>query len=275
MQTEQTEHLRQLIEASAILTPAEKADWLDMLILMNDKQALELENILKGRRPAPQTPAPAPVATRPPAMAQSTATLPPLSHISNLPSTLNSGPAFSGRPSRVTPVPLSSNSTPTQRSSPSRLPWKNQFQATMTEKELPPAPGIRPTIPKTEPVTRPPATAVFRSPVPTPQPQRRSLPQAPVLESLADAGKLTLNGMRGMALEDLVIRLQQLSKIDGYFNLLSYLEDSPLYKSYIDTGKKVLAEQISFNQVTGDDPMIMTKQEFENFADILKKIQIN
>jgi hypothetical protein len=95
------------------------------------------------------------------------------------------------------------------------------------------------------------------------------------LETLADAGKLTLGTMRAIAFPDFLIRLQQLSKMEGYFNLLSYLEDSPLYKSYLETGKKVLAGQLRFDQAGRSDPDTLTKQEFEAFTDVLRKVQIN
>jgi hypothetical protein len=63
------------------------------------------------------------------------------------------------------------------------------------------------------------------------------------LETLADVEKLNVTTMRKMAHQDLLIRLQQLAKMEGYFNLLSYLEDSPLYRSYVATGKKIFPDQ--------------------------------
>lgn len=254
MQPSQIEHLKQLINTSPALTPPEKAEWLDMLILMNDKQASELEEILKAHHGSlPQKP---------------TGPMPPLSHISNLPAGV---PRTQQRPqSSAQPAPPPQKVSPNLPSA-STMPWQKQFQAAMTEKELPPPNPAQALHAKSfiasAPVAPRPKATVSKAPSPTSG-------KAPVLETIADAGKLTLSAMRQMALPDLLIRLQQLSKIEGYFNLLSFLEDSPLYKNYINTGKKVLGNQLTFGQPDAGE-LTMTKQEFEAFADILRKIQLN
>ncbi len=253
MQSGQAEHLRQLIETSSILTPVEKADWLDMLILMNDKQAAELEQILKAQRTAaPQS-----------SLASPSPAVPPLTHISNLPTGLNTVP----RPSA--PAPLS---------------WNKQFKATMEEKELRAPPNARPSsinkpAPASPAIVRPvapppplPSTRPTAYPAPT---KRRSIPSQVHLETLADTGKLSVAAVRNMDSADLLIRLQQLSKMEGYFNLLSYLEDSSLYRSYLNTGQKILSGQLSFDAMDRNDTSLLTKEEFEAFTDILRKIQIN
>ncbi len=263
MQAEQTEHLRKLVDASSILTPAEKADWLDMLVLMNDKQASELELILKAQQPAAASSAPTPPAV--PKNLPSSGAMPPLSHISNLPSGLG---ASIPRP-QTRPAPRPSVSPPRA------MPWQKQFQASMEEKELPPP----------KPASRPPVAPAPIKPV-MPKPQAPRAPRPPVapaedhrgpvnVETLSDVGAMTAATLRNTAFSDLLIRLQQLSKLEGYFNLLSYIEDSPLYKSYIATGQKVLSEKLHFDQAGRIDPNTLTKEEFEGFTDILRKIQIN
>jgi len=262
MQQEQSNHLRQLIENSPILSPAEKADWLDMLILMNDKQAAELAEILTTPRSSSPTPSGA-----------KNQHIPPLTHISNLPAGIATPP----KPAPSAPV----------------LPWNEQFRATMEEKELPAPPTTRAVpVPKSAPSAvsfpsrpappRPPVTLSPIEPTTTPESvrtaaptRRRSAPASVQLETLPDTAKLSVGAIRNMNAADLLIRLQQLSRMEGYFNLLSYLEDSPLYRSYINTGQKVLSGQLSFDTMDRTDTSLLTKEEFEAFADILRKIQLN
>jgi hypothetical protein len=251
MQPGQSEHLRQLIENSSILSPGEKADWLDMLILMNDKQAAELEEILVNQR------APAPNNSVSPK-------LPPLTHISNLPAGLSTLPY---RQPVAKPV------------APANLPWNKQLPVPATpavpasQASSSKASGIAQTIPRSParsaPLTRPTAYAP-QTPV-----KRRSVPSRVTLETLADTAKLSVAAVRNMNQTDLLIRLQQLSKMEGYFNLLSYLEDSPLYHSYINTGQKILTGQLSFEAIDPNDTSLLTREEFEAFADTLRNIQVN
>jgi hypothetical protein len=266
MQAAQQGHLQKLIETSPILSPSEKTEWLDMLILMNDKQAGELEQILNAQHAAP------PVSAAP----TPAAAVPPLAHISNLPSGLNSPLASAFQPAPRTPPPAQL---------PSQMPWQKQFEVTMGEKELPPGP--LPTSSRTEPAAPRPRPSSRPAQAPTPAPPVAAVPPRPAaaptsppsaspgLETLANVGTLTLAAMRAMEPADLLIRLQQLAKMEGYFNVLSYLEDSPLYKSYIATGKQALAKANPFGQGEPASKDNLTKKEFETFTDILRKIQIN
>jgi hypothetical protein len=247
MQPSQQDHLKQLIERSTILSPAEKAEWLDMLILMNDKQASELEAILVP----PSTPAsPKPVSQ--PTAAPVAPVLPKLSHISNLPIGIE----------QVQPPPKSAPASAASQRPPfiPVAPEGNKVAA--------PKPPVSPVDTRIQ--SAPPRPATNRSTTPVASPGEVS-----PLETLADVEKLNVTTMRKMAHQDLLIRLQQLAKMEGYFNLLSYLEDSPLYRSYVATGKKILSQETTFDQGVKRDPALLSKEEFEQFIDILRKIQIN
>lgn len=302
MQSAQHDHLKQLIESSVILTPIEKSEWLDMLIIMNDKQAGELESILKTETAPPaqgsalarssdlvrsSTPArlsvPPVAGVIPPNLPMADISrdfsgrsssipnvVPKLSHISNLPSGLISGgnigqqqPAkvnLPANPPKPTVIP------PINPPKPSVVQPINSSKPNVALPALPSvvAPALKPATPK------PVASPVFAAPAP------KQVPNAgpAQLESITDAGKLTVSSMRSLNSSDLLLRLQQLSKLEGYFSLLSYLEDSPLYKAYIATGKKMLSGQPQVDQGKSDSD-ILSKSEFEAFADILRKIQIN
>ncbi len=270
MQSAQQDRLQQLIGASPILTAAEKAEWLDMLILMNDKQATELEEILKANvttaMPTKFTPAAAPVRPAPSlSKAVPPPNLPHLSHISNLPAQFASQPVVAKHPQ------LKKIS----------LPWAEQLKQRVEEKELPaptseskPKQIIAPeTVATIEParVAIPPAVAAPSIPVPPIAVKRVSIP---VVETLTDVGGLTVNAVRTISIDNLLNRLQQLVKLEGYFNVLSFLEDSPLYKAYILTGKKILANQLKF-ETANEDHTLLSKEEFENVTDILRQIQLN
>lgn len=244
MQTAQIERLKQLINSSPVLTSSEKAEWLDMLVIMNDKQAAELGEILKNHHQDKTPPQPT--------------TVPKLSHISNLPANLPQVPR------QANPIPAN---LPAAKAGPS-LSWQKQFNLTMTEKELQPPQPAQAMHAKTfaAPAIKPPKPTTTVAPV--------KQTKISVLETLTDSGNLSVASLRSMPLPDLLIRLQQLAKHEGYFNLLSYLEDSPLYKSYIATGKKVLSGATVLDGA-GSDEQTLTKQEFEAFTDILRKIQIN
>lgn len=91
MNLAQQEKLESLVNASAILSPQERTEWLGLLGLMDDRQLGELEKILTtAARPKPVPPpvaAPAsiPAAPSQPAESKSQSALPKLSHIMNLP----------------------------------------------------------------------------------------------------------------------------------------------------------------------------------------------
>lgn len=95
--------IRKKIQASTLLDDHEKADWLNLLSLMNDKQLGELEEILAAEKSVtPSMPVSAPSATT--STPQPQQKLPPLSHIANVPTDVN----------MPQPTPLSSVPKPTK-----------------------------------------------------------------------------------------------------------------------------------------------------------------
>jgi hypothetical protein len=270
MQPAQADHIRKLIEQSPVLTPQERTEWLDVLVLMNDKQAAELQEILDTNPPPLPTPKPPPVVPIPHNLPIHTGgSLPPtLTHISNLPANLAVNAAWpKAKPAAKAPAP-------------DMHAWRKQLDKQVQEKELPaPAVPQRVTNPGiafklTEPAK---PTAPEHRPASNALPTKHTAPAKRIplhLENLADTAKLTLDAIRYADPADLAVRLQQLARMEGYFNLLSYLEDSALYKMYIATGKKILSTNGEFPATTGAADSL-TKTEFEQFADILRKIQVN
>ncbi len=64
------------------------------------------------------------------------------------------------------------------------------------------------------------------------------------------------------AVQDLVLRL-------GYFAVIVALENSPAYKTYIDTGKILLGDS------SQDASQMFSKLEFEEFTDLLLDMRVN
>lgn len=201
------EHLRLQIQASRLLDDHEKADWLNLLELMNDKQLGELEEILAA--PA-QSPIPA-AAPKPMPPAMPAAAAPPLSHITNLPTGLNQ------------PVP----NEPVIKDSPSLI------------KAKPLPPPTRPIIPKVinpKPQPRP-------AQVDAPPPTRSNLPPMNplVLKDLSGVQALSPNTLRQHEHNSVITAIQMIAQSYGYFAALQNLEASPLYAAYLQAGKNRLA----------------------------------
>lgn len=173
MQPGQLEQLKRLIGDSPLLQDGERAHWLELLPLMNDKQLLELEAILRpASQPQPQTrpqpmplarPAPSPSQQAPPLMAprfQPFAVAPPvarpsaqmplrpsLSHLTNLPTIVTDmGPRQQSEvsphvappqaaPQQIAPARVSS--TPRVPESRSPIELRSKMPVDITEKELP------------------------------------------------------------------------------------------------------------------------------------------
>ncbi len=133
MQPGQTEKLKILIQTSAILSPSERAEWLALLDVMNDKQVFELEKILTvGQQSSVKAAVPdfrtSGVNLPPPSLRQ----VPHLSHILNLPQHLNpSGDALAAPP---TAEPPKVDNKPKSR-------FGEKLKSIFAEKELPPGHG--------------------------------------------------------------------------------------------------------------------------------------
>lgn len=259
------EEIRNKIQTSALLTDHEKSDWLNLLELMNDKQLSELEEILSGAAGTPLTPqapqqqSPAtrsksltPVSTPPTSVKPSMPPLtkmPPLTHIANIPTDISSSQVpVTARP------PVSSQASPLNQAKP----------------PVPPASSIP---------TRPTAPAETVTKHPT-QPETTAVPQRPSgitlprykAEKMEDIQAFSLETIRTYDLQSVVDAVRDQIQQHGYFKIVQYLELSPLYDSYINSGKERLrstsGEQVSNNS-------LLTQEELEFMTDLLRHMRFN
>lgn len=262
MQAQQMEKLKQMIHSSTLLSDAEKAEWLDMIIVMNDKQASELQTILEGPGPSgaaskPSAPpaAPAtPARPAPPVVATPAQTPPmPLTHISNLPK-----------------FPL-----PTSRKRGTLKQWEANLRQAMEEKELT---GAKPEDRLTDGKKAVTSISAGKPPVSYPKTSRKPVnPEQPGPKELnqpKDASLLTLVSMRTMD-GGLIPALKKLVGASNYFEVLFYLEKSPLYQTYLDTGRAALSSPAGTFPEQWEGKSLMSKAEFEAFSDLLKSIQFS
>jgi hypothetical protein len=277
------EQLRVDINQSKLLDDHEKADWLNLLELMNDKQIGELEEILKAPVSDAEAPATGPTITdhpKIPVPPKSTA-MPALSHISNLPTAISYN-----KPKPSKPVPMPKLVMPDPAPS-APLPIK-----------APPLQAARPQGPQGSPYGMPAQgkgsivnlsgslkdSMVKPQPLPTPMlvkrpdtepgPGSRHLDAGSVKEplqirSLEDVAGLDLTMFRTSDHSLVQQNFQQLVLQFGYFNVLHAFEKSKLYKSYLNRGRSILSGESTEGKFT------VNQGEFELIADILQSIRIN
>ena len=263
------QRLISLINASSILSEQEKTDWLSLLELMNDKQLAELEEILvPQQKPVTPKSATAPVVqknnpSRPvarPAVQRSVAVPTPvpvqtpsntvleepsLSHISNLPSQISH--------QRITP--------------PVRPSVQPAGQESSQAKPVPQPLSIKPVRQEIKPATKPSATQA----VPVKKAEVRQVtPVVPVfsIESVEDLAKVTSQALAQSSRKNFYMIVSQLANQLGYFQTLQYIEASPLYKSYLEYGKKKLSG-------ADEKALPLTQDEFEFMTDILLSLKVN
>jgi hypothetical protein len=68
-------------------------------------------------------------------------------------------------------------------------------------------------------------------------------------------------------------KLKDLVKHFGNYEVMQYLEKSPLYKSYMLTGSQVLQDASTFEAEAKKKPEMLDKESFERTADLLRIIQ--
>ncbi len=257
--------LTNLVETSTILNAQEKSEWLALMQLMNDKQLSELEEILK-----PAAPSITPVSNNNETQGVST---PPLSHISNLPSQMVD-PRIKARPLEMF-----------HSSQPAKPAVKTPVQSPRVP-EPRPQPRVQapsPIIPKIQPITQPePIVSPPQKPLQTvaPKPEFNPEPVTPTthgqvkvaptiqLSSLDEASTLTSAALHEQTREGFYKAIIGLAEQFGYFQVLSQLELSPLYKDYLVYGKVRL-------NGGPDDNLPLSQEEFEFVADLLTALKIN
>lgn len=259
------QRLTQLVETSNILNPQEKAEWLALMQLMNDKQLSELEEIL-----TPATPTTVSVSSTDQAQGMST---PSLSHISNLPSQMVD-PRIKARPVDIFHSPQPAKPTAkTSAPSPSVLDPRPESLGQAQSSTIPTAQ----TMAKSEYVVSSPS-----KPFPTVSPESTVNPKSVVLpsheraktvpaiqlHSLEEASKLTSAVLHEQTRESFYKAIIGLAEQYGYFKVLSNFEKSPLYKDYIVYGRVLLDGGRA-------DNLPLSQEEFEFVADLLSALKIN
>lgn len=286
--------IREKIKVSKLLSDHEKADWLNLLELMNDKQFGELEEILAAEHPveeqgmpkssrfplasvqkpvaqAPSVPSPTPselkqqIQTRP--MAPTSAPVPP-----NLP---------------VHPAAVTKPIVPPSRPVPPRAP----------------APTPKPPTPAPAPVQRP-TPAPAPTPTPSPEPKAKIMPPLSHIANVpsgVDGGRasapaeppptnyatlpakdsapkpafsisapeeiqnISTQTLRDYDMGSIVVAIRNAILEDGYFAVLQLVENSQLYSEYLESGKLILQNQKA----------ALTQEEFEFVADLLRNMRFN
>lgn len=234
------------IQTSTLLSDSEKSDWLSLLELMNDKQLGELEEILTAEpvatTPPQPTPAPAPRPVSAP-KAYPVQTMPPLSHIANIPTDVNMERTVVKQPRQPAPElkPLSVRATP--------------------------SPSLTAIAPKTPAVPTP-------VPAPAPTPAK---PSAPVAQSEAvysiqqpeQLQQISVQTIRSFSYQSIFDVVRKVIQEQGYFTVLQMIESSPLYASYLSAGTQWLGQSVEGNQSD------LTQAEFEFMTDLLRNMRFN
>lgn len=254
------ENLKQLIRSSIMLSVQEKEEWLGLAELMNDKQMSELLELLGQKKNVVTPPAVAPSASTTGSATTSFAgtatqgTTPSLSHISNLPNTMipEGANAFAKANTSTTaaerilskPTPKTAQTTstiaaPTAKSvaiKPQEAPKSQETPSSISTEEE----NIKPT---------------------PPQNYTMQVPQ--------EASSLTVASLRKNGFESIAASLKNIAVNYGYFTLLEYFEQSPLYVSYIKLGESILSGKKT------SDPEQLTTQEFEMVTDLMQSLRLN
>lgn len=246
------QRLSGLVQGSSILNAQEKAEWLSLMGLMDDKQLAELEEILQSSAPAAPTPKPSPIMEAP---------TPTLSHISNLPSRMVD-PRLAQKPkSQLSPGPDRDFAA------------KSRLRPMSTPKPKP-RPPMKAPEPATIPLNMAALSPVDNEPnisgpsISSPILSAEAAARGLKLMAISDVSKLTAEALHHQNRENFFAAISALAEKEGYFQVLSHFEESPLYQDYLNYGKLILGG------VSGDH-LPLTQEEFEFVADLLQALKIN
>ncbi len=248
--------ITQLVQSASILNAQEKAEWLSLIGLMNDKQISELEAILQssGGVPLPTTPEPPSTPKPSPIMEAPT---PSLGHISNLPSRM-SDPRLAPKPAKpmMPPGPerdFARNSKLT--------PMQTQQKTGEPSLQITSQPAAKPFSPVSDPSAKP---LTNSNPIPSADTAAKGFN----LLELGDIQHLTAEALHHQNRANFFKLISVIAEKEGYFNVLSHFEESPLYQDYLNYGKLLLSG------ASGDN-LPLTQEEFEFVADLLQALKIN
>lgn len=270
------DEIRKKIQISTILSDHEKSDWLNLLELMNDKQLGELEEILGVMPTASQTTSHqgvAPGIVQPPTTPTTSIRMPPLSHIANIPTDVTM--------THSVPQPLQQRSQPESLSQSPKVIKKQMPMSTPpvnpeTDQPTPHQPTPHQPIPH-QPIPHQPAP---HQPTRVAQPSK---PSSPAQTSSAQLKKLTIGDfseiqafdvstLRQFELQSIVDAMRSAIEVNGYFQILQQFEASPLYRSYIETGKFMLGHGTA---KVADPETTLTQMELEFITDLLRHMRFN
>ena len=237
------EEIRKNIQTSTLLSDHEKSDWLNLLELMNDKQLSELEEILASGGPnldagaaSAAQPATPPVVFPPLA----TPKMPPLTHIANIPTDVTMSHTPVQVPESPPSVSAPLTTPPAQKPPTSTVPLAQPQSGTAED-----------TIPKhSSGITQP----------------RLKIEQPEQIQ------EFSLETLRSNDLQSVVDAVRNQIEQHGYFKVVQFLEASPLYDSYINSGKERL-RSTSGAQVSNNS--LLTQEELEFMTDLLRHMRFN
>jgi hypothetical protein len=251
----------QLVQTSNILNAQEKADWLSLLELMNDKQIGELEEILQPKpieevvnKPKPaqvlptkfQIPESVPVPPKPPTppkpqpkpIQQPFIEKSTLNHISNLPNQILDQHTF---------IPAKPQSLPQQFRPVNKIP--------VAAKPVPEKTPVKVT-PVQPPVAAKPAV------------KQEEKPPALNFATLEDLAGVTRTVLKQEFRKNFYTSIINLTAQYGYFQVLAILEKSSLYKDYILYGRIKLSSE-------SKQELPLSQEEFEFVTDLLLALKVN
>ncbi len=91
------------------------------------------------------------------------------------------------------------------------------------------------------------------------------------LENITDVLALTASGFNKQTHPVILEKLKKIITKNGYYQTIFNLEKSSLYQVYVDIGLKLLNNSGTFE---GDGGKGMSKDQFEEFTDLLREIQV-
>ncbi len=281
MRSEEEARAHKLIFESKILSSVEKAEWLQLLPQMNDKQILELVKIL--------------LPDQNPSSPSSSAQAKPLISMVHLDEKeigstkpefelelpAQAKPAAKPAPAPGDPFVLQKKVEQMAKTSPAKPAAPVAPPASM-----PPAPASNPAKPLAQATQKPPATPIPQAPIshtaplPTPQRDTQHTPKALSLTSVDDFSKITAGAIHGGNPKVLDVMMEIAKKQRSYAALTSF-ERSPLYNTYVTMGISLLndpnpdrdaAYQRVVQYYMKNNQEYLTKEEFEVMTDLRTEI---
>jgi len=89
------------------------------------------------------------------------------------------------------------------------------------------------------------------------------------LEALEDVASIKVEDLQQHATGTIVRQLRVLVSKFGYFDVVFNLENSPLFKTYINTGHKLLKDDATVEKLEKTSKEVLSKEDFEHFTDLL------